>query len=176
MTSLRLMGPAAGLLAIVVVTWLAGLRVNLSGSMPVGLYRITSGPPAKGAMLLACLPESVAVFARTRGYVPSGRCPGAAAPIGKAVLATAGDSVQVTDTGLVVNGRLLPNTRPLAVDGAGRPIPRLPNGTYVVAGDEVWLYSPYSKRSFDSRYFGPLPLACVLNRVLPLWTASEPPT
>lgn len=172
MTSLRVMGPATGLLAVVVVTWLAGLRVNLSGSMPVGLYRITRGPPAKGVTVLACLPESVAVFARTREYVPSGRCPGAAAPIGKVVLAMPGDSVEVTDSGLIVNGRPVQNTKPLAVDGAGRPLPRFPDGTYVVAGDEVWLYSPYSKRSFDSRYFGPLPLGSVLNRVLPLWTVE----
>ena len=172
MTSLRIMGPAAGLLVVVVVTWLAGLRVNLSASMPVGLYRITSGPPAKGVTVLACLPEHVAVFARTRGYVPSGRCPGAAAPIGKVVLAMPGDSVEVNNSGLIVNGRPVQNTKPLAVDGAGRPIPRFPDGTYVVAGGEVWLYSPYSKRSFDSRYFGPLTLTSVLDRVLPLWTVE----
>jgi conjugative transfer signal peptidase TraF len=172
MTSLRVGGPAAGLLVVVVVTWLAGMRVNLSGSMPIGLYRVGKGPPVKGVMVLACLPESVAVFARSRGYVPSGRCPGATAPIGKVVLAMPGDSVEVTDNGLIVNGRPVKNTKPLAVDGAGRPIPRFPDGTYIVAGDEVWLYSPYSKRSFDSRYFGPLPLASVLNRVLPLWTVE----
>ncbi len=172
MTSLRVVGPATGLLAVVVVTWLAGLRVNFSGSMPIGLYRVSTGPPVKGAMVLACLPDTVAVFARTRGYVPSGRCPGAAAPIGKVVLATGGDSVRVTDTGLIVNGNLVRNSTPLPADGAGRPIPRVPDGAYIVSKDQIWLYSPYSKRSFDSRYFGPLPLASVLNRVLPLWTVE----
>lgn len=172
MTSFRVVGPATGLLAIVVVTWLAGLRVNVSGSMPIGLYHVSRGAPAKGAMVLACLPESVAVFARSRGYVPSGRCPGATAPIGKMVLAMAGDSVQVTDTGLIVNGEQVQNTKPLAVDGSSRPIPRFPDGTYVVGADEIWLYSPYSKRSFDSRYFGPLPLNCVLSRVSRLLTVQ----
>ena len=170
MTRLRVLGPATGLLAAVALTWLGGLRLNLTGSMPVGLYRVSEGPPRKGAMVLACLPLAVAAFARSRGYVPRGICLGGAAPIGKIVLATAGDSVQVTDTGLVVNGTPARNSKRLAHDGAGRPLPRLHDGTYVVARDQVWLYSPYSTRSFDSRYFGPVPLRCVLHRVLPVWT------
>ena len=172
MISFRVVGPATGLLAVVVFSWFAGLRINISGSMPVGFYHVSRGAPAKGAMVLACLPDSVAAFARSRGYVPNGRCPGATAPIGKMVLAMAGDSVEVTDTGLIVNGQPVKNTKPLAVDGLGRLIPRLPDGTYVVTADEIWLYSPYSNRSFDSRYFGPIRLNCILNRVSPLWTVQ----
>jgi conjugative transfer signal peptidase TraF len=121
-------------------------------------------------MVLACLPAGVAVFARSRGYVPSGSCPGATAPIGKVVLAIVGDSVEVRREGLLVNGRPVQNTKALAVDAAGRALTRFQDGAYVVGRDEVWLYSPYSERSFDSRYFGPLPLSSILNRVLPLWT------
>jgi conjugative transfer signal peptidase TraF len=152
--------------------WVECLRLNLSGSMPIGVYRVSSEAAVRGAVVLACLPADVAVFARSRGYVPSGRCPGAAAPIGKVVLAMAGDSVEVTGEGFLVNGRPVRDTKPLAVDGTGRSLPRFPDGAYVVGQDDVWLYSPYSKRSFDSRYFGPLPSSCILNRVLPLWTVE----
>jgi len=172
MTPRRMLAGATSLFLATVVTWFAGLRVNLSGSMPIGLYRVSSAPPMRGAMVLACLPVDVAVFAKSRGYVPNGGCPGATAPIGKVVLAMAGDSVEVTAEGLLVNGRLVRNTKPLAVDSAGRSLARFPDGTYVVSHDELWLYSPYSERSFDSRYFGPLPLSCVLNRVLPVWTVD----
>src|SRR2546422_628793 len=165
MTSRRMLAGTSSALLTAVVTWFAGLRVNLSGSMPIGLYRVSSGPPAKGVMVLACLPASVAMFARSRGYVPNGSCPGATAPIGKVVLATAGDSVEVTAEGLLLNGHAVRNTRPLAVDATGRSLRRFPDGTYVVGQDDVWLYSPYSKRSFDSRYFGPLPVSCIRSRV-----------
>jgi len=148
----------------------AGLRLNLTGSIPIGLYRVSSEPVARGAIVLACLPAEVASFALSRGYVPHGRCPGGTAPIGKVVLALGGDVVQVTATGLWVNGQAVRGTTPLAVDGAGRSLRRFPNGAYRVRADEVWLYSPYSARSFDSRYFGPLPRSCILSRVLPLWT------
>src|SRR5207247_9024097 len=112
----------------------------------------------------------VAVLAKFRGYVPHGGCPGATAPIGKVVLAMAGDSVEVTAEGLVLNGRPVRNTRPLAFDAAGRSLRRFPDGTYIVAQDEVWMYSPYSTRSFDSRYFGPLYVSSIRSRVLRLWT------
>jgi len=170
MTPRRMLAGATSLFLATVVTWFAGLRVNLSGSMPIGLYRVSSAPPVRGAMVLACLPVDVAVFAKSRGYVPNGGCPGATAPIGKVVLAMAGDSVEVTAEGLVLNGRPVRNTRPLVVDAAGRSLRRFPDGTYVVGQDDVWLYSPYSKRSFDSRYFGPLPVSCIRSRVLRLWT------
>jgi len=172
MNSRRMLAGTTGLLLAAVVTWFSGLRVNLSGSMPVGLYRVSTEPAVRGAMVLACLPVDVAIFARSRGYVPNGICPGATAPIGKVVLAMAGDSVEMTDTGLIVNGRPVENTMPLAVDAAGRSLPKFAAGAYVVGLDEVWLYSPYSKRSFDSRYFGPLSLSSILNRVLPLWTVE----
>jgi len=37
---------ATSLFLATVVTWFAGLRVNLSGSMPIGLYRVSSEPAA----------------------------------------------------------------------------------------------------------------------------------
>jgi conjugative transfer signal peptidase TraF len=172
MTPRRMLAGATSLFLATVVTWFAGLRVNLSGSMPIGLYRVSGGPPVKGAIVLACLPADVARFARARGYVPNGRCPGRTAPIGKVVLAMAGDSVEVTAEGLLLNGRPVRNTKPLSVDAAGRSLRRFPDGTYVVGRDEVWLYSPYSKRSFDSRYFGPLAVSCIRSRVLRLWTVE----
>ena len=172
MTSRRMLAGTSSLLLAAVVTWFAGLRVNLSGSMPIGLYRVSSEPAARGAIVLACLPMDVAVVARSRGYVPRGACPGATAPIGKVVLAMVGDSVEVTAEGLLVNGRPVRNTKPLAVDAAGRSLRRFPDGTYIVGQDELWLFSPYSKRSFDSRYFGPLPVSSIRNRVLPLWTVE----
>src|SRR2546425_10471933 len=129
MKSRRMLVGTSSLLLAAVVTWFAGLRVNLSGSMPIGLYRVSSEPTARGAMVLACLPMEVAVVARSRGYVPRGACPGATAPIGKVVLAMGGDSVEGTAEGLLVNGRPVQNTKPPRVHAAGRSAPRVPPRT-----------------------------------------------
>src|SRR5260370_38673677 len=78
---------------LLVIGWLAGLRLNLTGSLPVGLYVISPSLPIRGALVLACLPAKVAAFAHARGYVRRGEeGPNGVAPIGKPVAATVGDT------------------------------------------------------------------------------------
>ncbi len=152
--------------------WLAGLRLNLTGSLPLGLYLAAGAASARGALVLVCLPPGVAAFARARGYVPrGGACPAGVVPIGKPVLAVAGDTVTVTRTGLLVNGAPVPNSQALATDRKGRPLPRLAVGRYPVSGDELWVLSSYSRLSFDSRYFGAIKVSQVGARLRRLWTA-----
>jgi conjugative transfer signal peptidase TraF len=163
----------ANSVALLAVTRLAGLRLNLTGSLPVGLYVEASGEPTRGTLVLVCLPPAVAAFARARGYVPrGGACPGSVVPIGKRVLATAGDTVAVTPTGLMLNGVPIPNSRPLGTDRKGRRLPRLAVGLYAVGHGELWAVSSYSPFSFDSRYFGAVKVSEVQCRLRPLWTAS----
>ena len=165
-----------GTVALFGGTWLVGLRLNLTGSMPVGIYTTTRDAPARGSIVLACLPSDVAAFAKLRGYVPhGGSCPSGVLPVGKPVLALPGDTVVVTATGLLVNGVRVPNSEPLSRDSKGRPLPRPQPGQYVVDADELWLMSAYSRFSFDSRYFGPVNAAQVHAHVRVLWTAGAGP-
>ncbi len=159
--------------ALVAAAWLLGLRLNLTGSLPVGLYMEERGAPGRGALVLVCLPPQVAAFARARGYVPRGRaCPAGVVPIGKRVLAVAGDTVTVTPTGVLVNGAPVPNSQALSTDRKGRALPRLAVGRYLVGQDDLWVVSSYSRLSFDSRYFGAVKVSEVRARLRSLWTAG----
>lgn len=172
----RLTWSLCGTLALLGGTWLAGLRLNLTGSMPVGIYTTARDAPTRGSIVLACLPWDVAMFAKLRGYLPEGgSCPSGVLPVGKPVLALPGDTVVVTTTGLLVNGVPVPNSEPLSRDTKGRPLPRPQPGQYVVGVDELWLVSAYSPFSFDSRYFGPVNADQVRAHVRVLWTASASP-
>src|ERR1019366_5726927 len=82
---------------------------------------------------------------------------------------SAGDVVEVDSRGVSVNGGLLLRSAPLEQDAAGRPLTAVPAGVYSVPPGYVWMISSYSPRSFDSRYFGPLPVAQLRGRVQPLW-------
>lgn len=55
----------------------AGLRINTTKSIPVGLYKISQKAPEKGDYVIFCPPEK-AIFslAQKRGYIGSGFCPG----------------------------------------------------------------------------------------------------
>ena len=161
---------------LLVMGWLAGLRLNLTGSLPVGLYVTSPSLPVRGALVLACLPAKVAAFAHARGYVPRGEeCPNGVAPIGKPVAAIAGDTVAVTPAGLFVNGVAVPNSRALATDRKGRPLFRVRVARWVVESGTIWIVSSYSRFSFDSRYFGPIEVRQVRATLQPLWTAGSDP-
>jgi conjugative transfer signal peptidase TraF len=148
----------------------AGVRVNTSASMPRGLYRVVEGELSRGAVVAACLPLDVALFGLERHYLGAGTCPGGAKPVVKKVGGLAGDLLEVTTKGVVVNGEVLPRSRPLAEDRGGRPLAPFPRGPRRLAAGEVWLYSPHEARSWDSRYYGPIPASNVLHVVAPLVT------
>jgi conjugative transfer signal peptidase TraF len=154
------------LFAFIAACWVAGIRLNLTASMPVGIYVAAKGVPTRGSTVLVCLPPSVAHLARERGYVPrGGSCSHSTIPIGKPVFALPGDTVIVAEGGLLLNGKLTPNTQPLPSDRHGRPLTRLVARQYIVQPNELWVVSAYSRFSFDSRYFGAVSLTNVRARV-----------
>ncbi len=150
----------------------AGLRLNTTASMPLGLWRITPANRSlhAGDIVLLCPPD-VAVFreAAARGYIPRGRCAGGFAPLIKPVAAIAGDVVSVGADGVAVNGAPITGTAPLDRDSAGRPLQPLLPGRYAVATGEVWLVSAHIARSWDSRYFGAAATANILGLARPVW-------
>ena len=143
--------------------WAAHLRFNVNGSLPIGLYRVVAPSLTRGSLVLACLPRSVARLARERGYVHRGSCPGGDAPIGKRVLAVAGDTVEVSGRGIIVDGRLALGSEPLTHDSQGRTLTRAIPARSIVRVGTVWLFSNHSLRSFDSRYFGAVAVSAVVG-------------
>ncbi|MBT8470617.1 MAG: conjugative transfer signal peptidase TraF [Deltaproteobacteria bacterium] len=150
-----------------------GLRLNLTPSLPRGVYFLRPGVPARGTLVAACLPAEAATVGRRRGYLGSGTCANESAPVLKFVAAVAGDVVEIgTDTR--VNGAYLQSAPPIE-DRAGRPLGAYPTGRYMLRRGELWLYSP-SPHSWDSRFFGPVSMDEVLGVVRPLWTWDRPST
>jgi conjugative transfer signal peptidase TraF len=144
---------------------LAGVRINASPSLPVGLYLVTVHSDAN--LVEFCPAGNLAELALARRYRDAGSCPDGGAPLLKPVVARAGDVVELSPAGIAVNGRLLPHTEPLARDTKNRPLSPWPIGRYTVGPDSIWVASSYNARSFDSRYFGPVKLAYVRDYVRP---------
>jgi len=152
----------------------AGLRVNDTASMPRGLWRAAAVIAAiqRGEIVIVCPPDTPSVReAAARGYIPAGSCPGGLKPLVKPVAAAMGDTVKVAPEGIAVNGVSIENTAQLAQDSAGRPLQPVAAGSYRVEPGQVWLLSGHEARSFDSRYFGPVPVANVQAVAHPMWVA-----
>jgi len=161
------------LLLVAAVAFLASTntRINLTGSLPLGFYRIAPASIERGTLVSACpdLSNPAIQVARERGYLLSGwfTCKGGVAPLLKYVLALPGDSVEVAQKGILVNGQEIANSARLASDSAGRPLPPPPASGEVLVG-HVWLFSDYTSESFDSRYFGPVMCSDIVSKTVSL--------
>jgi conjugative transfer signal peptidase TraF len=159
------------LLAIaVVLAAAAGAKINLSRSFPLGLYWDTR-TVAQRQDLVYFSPPTTPVFelAKSRGYIDANAFGGYQAMI-KKIVAGPGDTVSVTDQGVIVNGNPIKNTKPLSKDTEGRELPYYRISNYQMQGDEVLLISDLSPISFDARYFGPIKRRQIRCVIQPVWT------
>ena len=101
----------------------SALRFNVTPSMPLGIYRLAPVPPTglqREMLVAACAPLKAAQLGRRRAYLLGGQCVGDTEPLLKTVVAISGDVVATSKSGVTVNGRLLPDSRSVSVDSAGR--------------------------------------------------------
>ena len=128
----------------------AGFRINPTPSLPKGIYRMVEGPPAKGDLVTFCLQGEFAELALQRGYLQAGSCPSGLRPLLKRLAVLPGDYIEADALAI------------RSVDSQGRHMPSvlrsgiIPSGMAFVLADHAG--------SFDSRYFGFVPLGS-LQRV-----------
>jgi len=158
--------------AIVAVFWMFRLRIALTDSAcPPGIYRMVNRPISRGDLVIACLPSELARFAQARGYLARGPgCGDGIEPVGKRVGALPGDTVEVARDYVAVNDQRLQNSATLSRDSRGRSLTHVTPGRYTVRPDHVWLLGTIDARSWDSRYFGPVPIGSVRAQLEPLVT------
>jgi conjugative transfer signal peptidase TraF len=158
--------------ALILCAHSAGLRVNESTSLPTGIWRVSplERELRRGDIVSFCPPDTPAFReARVRGYLSAGHCEGGYEPLLKPVAAIAGDRVSGTDEGIHINGRLIASSKRLNHDGLGRILPSPEAPDVFVAKGEVWVISSYNSLSFDSRYFGPVPISRIEGLAGPLF-------
>jgi conjugative transfer signal peptidase TraF len=131
----------AGVLPLLVLS-LGWLRLNVSASVPLGLYRLHRVPASLERGMLVVLPVPAAVQAFHSRWLP----------LLKPIAGLPGDEVCVGDEGFVVNGR---HFGPVLPESGGRPVPSMGLGCVTVEPASV-IVATETPRSLDSRYFGPV--------------------
>lgn len=134
---------------------------NSSSSVPGSVYLAL--PPfrrvERGDVVLVCLPRAFALEGVSRGYIGRGPCGAGSEPLLKIVAAVSGDVVDEGDEGVRIDGRRVRNSRPIRSDFEKRALqPRY--GRLVIPAQSVWLMG-VATRSWDSRYWGPVPESAV---------------
>lgn len=143
------------LLVLVALASLPWLRLNLSSSVPRGLYRLHAVPTSLtyGQLVLVEVPEAL------RPWWPR------STPLLKPVAGIPGDVLTVADGHFYVNDRDYGLVVALA---AGQILPQVASPT-VIADGMVCLASAV-ERSLDCRYTGPIPQATLQALATPFWT------
>ncbi|HWE98753.1 MAG TPA: S26 family signal peptidase [Caulobacteraceae bacterium] len=139
--------------------WAPALVWNTTASAPVGFYGATPEPdPRVGDLVFVRPPTPLAARLAAAGFLPLG------ALLLKRIAAVAPSIVCRTADVVAVDGRQA--ARALDRDRFGRSLP-LWRGCRRLTAGEVFLLNP-EPRSYDSRYFGPLPARLILARATPL--------
>jgi len=162
------LGFAGMMLALAGGSVVTGLRFNASESMPRGIWRAVKfdGVAHHGDAVAVCLDRTPMI----ERYVGTGSCPSGLEPVLKTIRAVGGDEIEWGPAGAWINGKKVWITLPLEQDSSGRDLEAWPYGIYRVADDEIWLFSSYSEKSFDSRYWGPVKISVVIARGVPVLT------
>ncbi|HAU4231589.1 TPA: conjugative transfer signal peptidase TraF [Legionella pneumophila] len=151
-----------------------GFRINLTESIPIGLYRITSADPIKNTYVIFC-PDDRESFrlARNRGYIDHGLYCDGYGYLMKKVVAVSGDILSVTKKGVFVNHILIPHSKPKLQDGMKRALPQLQVMNYQLQKDEVMTMTNQSEWSFDGRYYGLVHTGQIKGMITPIWVINK---
>jgi len=114
-----------------------------------------------GMYVVFPVPRDMQALVYGRHWMPDG------VPFLKELAALAGDRVCVRADRLEINGRYVGPV--YERDSQGRPLPQN-LGCFEVREGMFFAASAHLEKSFDSRYFGPLPLTQLLGEARPVWT------
>ncbi len=160
---------AAGVIALIVAGNAGGVRINFTPSYALGLWRIVpfDREAVVGDLVFLCPPQTPAfALAIERGYIRRGLCPGWMTPLIKTVAATSGQHISIAAS-VRVDGLPIAGSAVRERDAEGRALAPWSGG--VVPAGHLFLHSDFAG-SYDSRYFGPVPVGGLLGRAEPVLT------
>ena len=137
--------------------------LNLSDSVPVGLYRLekVDGSVRRGELVLVSAPGEFRPYIYGRGWLPEGWM------LFKQVGAIPGDTVCVFDSYFTINGKPMGSVYP--TDKEGLPLPHLQGCRKVPAG-HFFPVATGKENSFDGRYMGPVKVSAIAGDAKPVLT------
>jgi conjugative transfer signal peptidase TraF len=163
------------ILLFLIICWQAVIQYRFyfnvfSSSMPRGIYKRVNEEPKTGSIAATCLTVEMARYGLERGYLTKGKCTTGIQPVLKKIIAGYKDTVVIHNSIVTVNGRELTGFEILETDSKGRDVELFYEGEQHLKKDEYWLMSDHKRKSWDSRYWGPVSIVYTLE---PVWTINE---
>lgn len=136
--------------------------VNLSPSLPYGLYKISAPINLKkGDIIIFAPPDHLKSYIYKRHWLPDGW------PLMKQIGAMAGDNYCINkDQQFLINGRYVGPV--FKYDSQGLPLPKI-IGCHTVEPQTILPVATNILNSFDGRYFGTIPLNIISGKAVPIY-------
>ena len=154
--------------AAIILFFALRVVINVTPSMPEGIYFKSSASFTRENIVLVCLDEVFQHLGISQRYLLRGHyiC-SQTRPLIKHIIAIPGDHVVLSDQAITVNGHdyLYPT---FYQDARQRRLNVYPRGDYQQTS-AYWLLGE-AVNSWDSRYWGPVDRRAIKNRLIPLVT------
>ncbi len=165
-----LIGLQLGAAMVLAGMLLMGIRINLEGSMPQGVYRLEKEGIGKGDVVMFRLASRWQQLAWERMYLGE-----RSQSLLKFVCGVPGDKYRIDRQGIRINGTSLPDSAPLERDSEGRAMPfEIREGT--LAQGQFLVISDGKAHGFDSRYFGVVEERDVQGRMVLIYRFNPAPS
>ncbi|MDQ5921643.1 MAG: hypothetical protein QG673_1702 [Pseudomonadota bacterium] len=160
-------------LSLLILTFVAQLLQNIiykniSISEPLGYYLAIPGMPIhNGDLVLTCLTNKhyKHVFNELGMKDVSGQCANGMMYLIKRIVAATGDKLEVTASGILINGILYKNSKQFA-EGRGIKLYPLALGYSRILKEDEFFMLGNSTNSVDSRYFGVINKTDIYRRAI----------
>jgi len=157
-------------LCIAIALSIVGIKVNMSASIPKGIYIKSRKTMEKGDFVIFCPPNNgIFEMALERHYLPRGYCSIGSAFLFKQIAGEEGDEITSNRQGVIVNKVRLPLSKPFTQDALGMKLPHFIAENYKLKKTELLLMSVQNPLSFDARYFGLINKSKIISVVKPIF-------
>lgn len=149
------------IVAVITIPYWLGFRINITKSMPVGIYFLRQARNLHRGQLVAIqLPRHLAALGLNRGYVKL-----ADVLLFKRLIAVPKDTIEFKNGEAIVNARFIYKAPQFKADPHGRNMNPIHDSViYTCEKNDYWVLG-VGEYSWDSRYFGPLKRDCIVNTV-----------
>ena len=143
---------------------------NTTSSFPLGFYKVSKSSSYKqGDLVSFCAVPSKMIERMTKqGYTQKNSlCPNQTPQLLKKILGLEGDRVEIKKA-VFINNQKIKNSKIFIKDSNGNLLTIQPSQS--IKRGYFWAMSDYNERSFDSRYFGQVPLKNIVGIATPILT------
>ena len=141
---------------------------NPSPSEAIGYYLLYSSEIEVGNIYQICLSNKKEDYINIMinlGLPKKGNCKNGNTSLLKTVVAGPGDQVNITESGVIINNKLLKLSNSIALYNGIELHPKLPGMSFKLESNEFWLYGQ-GTTSYDSRYFGIVTKDEIINKAI----------